>query len=61
MKLNRRELAAVLHGLRETQRQILNGIKLDGLLHFEGIKALTLEEIDRLCERLNTDPKPRKR
>jgi hypothetical protein len=56
MKLNKSELATILHGLRQTQREILDGVKLDGLLHFAPPdKPLSLGQIDDLCERLNLD------
>jgi hypothetical protein len=58
--MNKRELATVLHSLRQTQREIQNGAKLDEALHFgpEGIKPLTVLEISDLCERLNTEKTP---
>jgi len=65
MNLNKRELATVLYSLRKTQETLhRHGMdSLDDKLHFapKGIKPLTQDEIDGLCERLNTDPKTRKR
>jgi hypothetical protein len=50
----------VLHGLRTTQEAILTGAILHECLHFstDKVKPLTAEEIDSLCERLNTEKTP---
>ncbi len=57
VKLDQREIATVLHALRETQREIQNGEDLSEKLHFavDGIKPLTVKEIDALCERINLE------
>lgn len=57
MRLNKRELALVLHAVRKTQEAILKGTDISQCLHFagEGIKPLTSDEIEDLCGRLNTD------
>lgn len=52
--LDARELATVLAGLRTFQ----NRYERDGLHameHFDDVRALTPDEIDTLCERLNCD------
>jgi len=53
--MNKRELATVLHSLRETQRQIQDGEDLSGSLHFSEDTPLTAVEIDALCEELNCE------
>jgi hypothetical protein len=57
MIFSQRELATILHGLRQTQEELLHGVDLLKCLHFcsESIKPLNLKEINDLCERLNTD------
>lgn len=56
MKLNKRELATVLHSLRVTQEFIRTGTDISSCIHFsrDKIKPLTFDEIDDLCEQLNT-------
>lgn len=56
MNLNKRETATVLAALRYFQEQQPN---LRGKLHFEEVDPLTSEQIDQLCERINTDHKSR--
>ena len=56
MQLNEAETATVLAALRywqeRTRNQHQNG------WHFENVKPLTPEQIDTLCERINTDEPP---
>ena len=60
MNLNKRETATVLAALRYFQTQSTKS-NLRGSLHFvnEKVDPLTNEQIDRLCERINTDHKPK--
>jgi len=60
MNLNKRETATVLAALRYFQTQSTKS-NLRGSLHFvnEKVDPLTNEQIDRLCERINTDHKSR--
>lgn len=60
--LDDRQTATVLHALRLYQETVLygNAHTPDGMCnsrkgcdHFDGVKPLTAEEIDALCERLN--------
>lgn len=51
---NARELATILHGLRMIQCEgRIEGCAAGDCEHFEDVPALTNEEIDALCERLN--------
>ena len=53
--LNERELATVLAALRHWQQHIQRtGTAVRDSSHFEDVEPLTPEEIDRLCQRLNT-------
>lgn len=54
MKLNSKELATVLHGLRLIQCEgRIEGCNAGMCPHFEDSTQLTNEEIDELCERIN--------
>jgi hypothetical protein len=50
--LSDRELATVLAALRLAQQDRAG---LESMPHFEDVEPLSNEEIDELCERLNTE------
>lgn len=51
---NDREIATILHGLRMIQCEgRIEGCAAGDCEHFDDVEALTTEEIDALCERLN--------
>ena len=54
--LSTRELATILHGLRMIQcAGRMEGCAAADCEHFDDVPALSDEEIDALCERLNLD------
>lgn len=60
MTLNKRETATVLAALRYFQRQPRNVVRGSLIqLHFDDVKPLSDEQIDSLCERINTDVPPK--
>lgn len=57
MKLDERELATVLAALRHWQREITTKQRVESYPeHFAEVTPLADEEIDGLCEALNTAP-----
>jgi len=60
IKLNKRETATVLAALRYFQRQPRNVVRGSLIqLHFDDVEPLSDEQIDSLCERINTDHEPK--
>ncbi len=55
MKLSDRELATLLAALRYWQQDLTESEEGPISEHFEDVEPLTVEEIDDLCERLNTE------
>ena len=58
MNLSRRDVAHVLHAIRMLQEEmtIVEESKVILGMHDEEIEGMTLEELDNLCERINTMP-----
>lgn len=59
MNLTSRETATVLAALRYFQAEGTEAIKGMPQLEGEGLEPLTGRQIDRLCERINTDHQPK--
>lgn len=57
MNLSSSEIATILHGLRMIQLNArIEGCAAGDCDHFEHVPALTDEQIDALCERINNPP-----